>query len=141
DALDAEIRSVFPADRLIEPDDVRGGLPTLEEAVLTEGWPTIDSTRGDVIFTLDNERDGYRAGHPSLEGRVAFTPSTPGQPDAAFLKMNDPLGANQQLIADRVQAGYVIRTRADEPVITAQTGDTTQRDAALASGAQWISTD
>ena len=80
DALDAEIRSVFAADRLIEPDDVRGARPTLEEAVLAGEWPAIDDVRGDVIFLLDNKRDEYRSGHPSLEGRVAFTPSSPGQP-------------------------------------------------------------
>ncbi|MCB1250573.1 MAG: phosphatidylinositol-specific phospholipase C1-like protein [Acidimicrobiales bacterium] len=141
DALDAEIRSVFAADRLIEPDDVRGARPTLEEAVLAGEWPAIDDVRGDVIFLLDNKRDEYRSGHPSLEGRVAFTPSSPGQPDAAFIKENDPTGAKTAEIQGLVAAGYVVRTRADTPVLTPQAGDTSQRDAALASGAQWVSTD
>lgn len=141
DAMDTEIRSIFPDDRLLTPDDVRGARPTLEEAVLNDGWPLIDDVRGQSMFLLDNKRDTYRSGHPSLEGRVAFTPSAAGQPDAAFIKMNDPLGAYQAEITSLVQAGYVIRTRADTPVITAQSGDTAQRDAALASGAQWVSTD
>src|SRR5262249_38680245 len=61
-ALDAEIRSVFPPEHLITPDDVRRGMPTLEEAVLTRGWPTLRESRGKVLFTLDNEgkRDAYR---------------------------------------------------------------------------------
>ena len=141
DALDAEIRSVFGEGRLLTPDDVRGDAATLEEAVLDEGWPVIDEVRGQVLFLLDNKRDDYVDGHPSLEGRAAFTPSTPGQPDAAFIKMNDPTGAFQAEIEALVEAGYVVRTRADSPVKTPQSGDTTQREAALASGAQWVSTD
>jgi hypothetical protein len=141
DKLDAEIRSVFPEDRLLTPDDVRGGAPSLEQAVLGQGWPAIDDVRGQVMFLLDNKRDDYVAGHPSLDGRVAFTPSTPGQPDAAFVKRNDPTGVNQAEIAALVEAGYVVRTRADLPVVTPLSGDATQREAALASGAQWVSTD
>jgi hypothetical protein len=141
DALDAELLSVFPEDRVITPDDIRGSHATLEEAVLSDGWPVIDDVRGQVLFLLDNKRDEYRVGHPSLEGRVAFTPSFAGQPDAAFVKRNDPLGANQAEIQALVEAGYVVRTRADEPVFQAQNNDTTMRDAALASGAQWVSTD
>ena len=141
DALDAEIRSVFPEDRILTPDDVRGDRPTLEEAVLDDGWPEIDDIRGQVLFLLDNKRNEYLVGHPTLEGRVAFTPSFAGQPDAAFVKRNDPLGVNQAEIQALVEAGYVVRTRADVPVFHAQNNDTTMRDAALASGAQWVSTD
>jgi hypothetical protein len=141
DALDAEIRSVFPEDRIITPDDVRGSQATLEEAVLSDGWPEIDDVRGKVMFLLDNKRDEYRAGgHPSLQGRVAFTPSAPGQEDAAFLKLNDPLDPGVDIQA-AVAAGYIVRTRADDHVAIAQNNDTTMRDAALASGAQWVSTD
>lgn len=140
-ALDAEIRSVFPADRLVTPDLVRGGHATLEEAVLTDGWPRIDDIRGRVMFVLDNKRDEYVAGNPTLVGRVAFPPSQPGQPDAAFIKENDPLHGGEARITSLVQAGYVVRTRADDPVTTPQSGDTSQRDAALRSGAQWVSTD
>jgi hypothetical protein len=140
-ALDAEIRSVFAPDRLLTPDDVRGERATLEQAVLEDGWPAIDDIRGRVLFLLDNRRDEYAAASPNLAGRAAFTPSTPGQPDAAFLKRNDPTGASEQAIRELVEAGYIIRTRADGPVLTPLSGDVSQRDAALASGAQWVSTD
>ena len=138
--LDDEIRSVFPADRLITPDDVRGSRTTLEEAVLQDGWPTIDESRGKVMFLLDNKRNEYLAGTTTLEGRVAFTPSAPGQPDAAFLKLNDPIG-DFDVIQSAVAAGYMVRTRSDLPVETAISGDTSMRDAAFASGAQWVSSD
>lgn len=144
DALDAEIRSVFRESRMITPDDVRGRSKTLERAVLTKGWPTLARSRGQVLFLMDNDgayRTRYLDGHASLRGRVMFTNSRPGQPDAAFVKENDPTGAAQARIRDHVRRGYVVRTRADADTRQARTGDTTMRDAALASGAQWVSTD
>ena len=108
--------------------------------MLTDGWPKINDERGKVMFLLDNKRDEYVVGHPSLEGRVAFAPSAPGLPDAAFLKLNDPLDPNAH-IAEMVAAGYMVRTRADDNPSKARDNDTTMRDAALASGAQWVSTD
>ena len=143
DALDAEIRSVFSEDEMITPDDVRGSHPTLESAVLSgTGWPTLVDSAGKVMFLMDNssKRDLYRAGRPSLEGRVLFTNATPGSADAAFVEMNDPVG-NTDEIQQLVRDGYVVRTRADADTVQARTGDTTMRDAAILSGAQWVSTD
>ncbi|MEO6627282.1 MAG: Ca2+-dependent phosphoinositide-specific phospholipase C [Aquihabitans sp.] len=40
-----------------------------------------------------------------------------------------------------VTAGYVVRTRADGDTVEARANDTSKRDAGLASGAQWVSTD
>lgn len=142
DALDAEIRSVFPADRLITPDTVRASRATLEEAVLADGWPTLGQSRGKVMFMLDNgdKRALYAEGHPSLRGRVMFTSAEPGEPEAAFVKRNGPVG-NEAEIADLVRKGYVVRTRSDADTEQARSGDTTMREAAFASGAQWVSTD
>ena len=143
DALDTEIRSVFPEERLFTPDDLRGGHPTLEAAVLLDGWPTLGVLRGQVLFTLDNggtKRDIYLQGHPSLEGRVMFTNSAPGQADAAFVKVNDPLN-DPTRIPSLVEAGYLVRTWADANTWEARSGDTTRRDTALASGAHFVSTD
>lgn len=141
--IDSTIRSTFPDDRLITPDDVRGDRATLEEAVLKDGWPTLNESRGRVLFTLDNEdakRDLYLAGHPSLQGRVLFTSSPPGSPESAFVKVNDPL-TDQAYISGLVAAGYIVRTRADADTIEARYNLTARRDAALASGAQFVSTD
>jgi hypothetical protein len=143
DGLDADIRAVFPPEKLITPDDVRGAAPTLEAAVLGRGWPVLARARGRVMFLMDNggaKREIYRAGRPSLEGRVLFTNAVPGEPDAAFVKLNDPVG-NESLIQDMVAAGYVVRTRADADTIQSRLNDPTQRDAAIASAAQWVSTD
>jgi hypothetical protein len=151
--LDATIRTVFDDDQMITPDFVRGvGRPggadgqgtvhdDVESAVLGTGWPLLEDVRGRVIFLLDNERDDYVNGDPTLAGRVAFPPSSPGQPDAAFLKMNDPEGANLAEIQQRVSEGYLVRTRSDLPVDTGLTGDDSQQIAALASGGHWVSGD
>lgn len=143
DAIDTEIRSVFSNDQLILPDDVRGEAVTLEMAVLENGWPELSKARGKIIFALDNGgsiRELYIEGHSSLEGRVLFTSSDPGTPEAAFIKRNNPL-AEPGVIEDLVSQGYLVRTRADSDTVQARTNDTTQRDAALASGAHFISTD
>jgi hypothetical protein len=141
-ALDREIRSVFPPAQLITPDDVRGNRATLEEAVLAGGWPSLGDARGRVLFGLDNgdKRLAYADGRPSLEGRILFTSSTPGLPDAAFVKLNDPLGDFDR-IRELVRRGYLVRTRADADTQEARSGDTAPRDAALASGAHFVSTD
>ena len=137
DALDAEIRSVL-GDRLITPDDVRGDAADLRTAITTEGWPTVAESRGRFLFFLDNAnlRSRYLDGHPTLEGRVLFTSSGEGQPDGAVVKENDP--ADGTRLRSLVEQGYLVRTRADADVLRPST---TQRDTALASGAQIVHTD
>jgi hypothetical protein len=140
DALDAEIRSVFSPSEIITPDDVRGDYPTLEAAVLAGNWPTLSSSRGKIVFLMDQRPVGpvYLEGHPSLRGRVIFTNAAPGEPDAAFMERND--GPADE-IAALVRKGYLIRTRTDSDTKEARTDDTSVRDAMIASGAQILSTD
>ncbi len=140
DALDKEIRSVFSPGEMITPDDVRGHAATLEEAVLKHGWPTLASSRGKVVFLMDQRPVGpvYLEGHPSLKGRVIFTNAMPGEPDCAFIEKNDGPASE---IADLVRKGYLVRTRTDADTQEARTNSTTRRDSAFASGAQLLSTD
>jgi hypothetical protein len=143
DQLDAEIRSVFGPRDVLTPDEVRGPHATLAEAITGSGWPFLDSLRGQVLFLMDNGggiRDAYTAGHPTLQGRMIFTSSNVGRPDAAFIKLNNPIG-DAARIHDAVAAGYVVRTRADGDTFEARDNNTGPRDAAIASGAQWVSTD
>ncbi len=143
DGLDNEIRSVFSPSDLITPDQIRGTHATLEEAVLQDGWPTLGASRGKVMFLMDNGggyRNAYLTGHPNLNGRILFTNSSPGQPDAAFVEVNDSRN-NVAYIQSLVQKGYVVRSRADSDTVEARNNDITARDAAFQSGAQWVSTD
>lgn len=143
DRMDAEIRSVFSDDQLITPDDVRGAHATLREAVTTTGWPRLGEARGKLIFTIDLSSEAnkpYAEGHPSLQGRVAFMTAFPDAPEAAYFTMNDP-EKQQAEIQAMVKQGFLIRTRADADTREARTNTTARREAALASGAQYISTD
>jgi hypothetical protein len=143
--LDGEIRSVLGRDELITPDDVRRPGLTLRQSVLRRGWPTLRRARGKVVFLMDNDPGpigaAYTRGRPSLQGRVLFTNARPGRPDAAFVKRNQPTGGTLRQIQRLVRAGFLVRTRSDVPLETVISGDTTQRRAALSSGAQLISTD
>lgn len=144
DALDAEIRSVFPQGEMLTPDDVRASHntpdATLNAAILAHGWPTLSSTRGKIVFLMDQRAVGpvYLAGHPSLRGRVLFTNAEPGEPDAAFIERNDGPASG---IAELVRQGYLIRTRTDGDTRQARANDTSTRDAMIRSGAQILSTD
>jgi len=143
DSLDAEIKSVFADDRLITPDKVRGRFATLEAAVKARNWPTIADSRGKFLLVLDEvggKQASYLQGHPSLRGRVMFVNASPGSPEAAFLIMNDPIQF-QDSIKSLVGKGYLVRTRADDGTKEARTGNYRRYEAALTSGAQFISTD
>lgn len=140
DALDAEIRSVFPRTEYLSPDDVRGDAKTLNRAILANGWPRLEQARGKVIFLLDQRSVGtaYLKGHPSLRTRVAFTNAAPGGDDAAFTELND---GSADAITTLVKAGYLVRTRTDANLKESARNDTSRRDAMLSSGAQILSTD
>jgi len=141
DKLDEMLRSAFPARRLLTPDDVRGNAPTLRDAVQKTGWPTVAASRGKVFFILHDDakqRELYTHGHPSLHGRAMFVRSDETRDDAATLILDNP---RDQEIPRLVNAGYLIRTRADADLHTDRPGRPSRRDAALATGAQIVSTD
>jgi hypothetical protein len=141
--LEHEIRSVFPDDRVLAPADVRGRSATLRDAVLAGRWPRLDAARGQVLFVLDDKgakRDAYRAEVPDLADRSIFVDVPEADPDAGITIVNDAVG-DADRIRELVAAGFIVRTRADADTVEARSGDTTRRDAALASGAQYVSTD
>ena len=128
--LEGEIRSVVPREKILMPDDVRRGEPTLPDALRKYGWPMLDAIRGKILFGLDNEgavRDLYLKNHPALEGKVLFVSVPDTNAAAAWMKVNDPVGDFER-IRESVRKGFLVRTRADS-------------DKAFASGAQFISTD
>jgi hypothetical protein len=143
DAIDAEILSVFDRSEILTPDRVRGRFSTLPEAIKAQGWPKLEEVRGLVMFALDNEnavRDRYLKGHPALQDRLMFTTVAPSNPAAAWFKVNDPV-KDFDRIQKLVRDGFLVRTRADVDTAHARSNDITLRDKALASGAQFVSTD
>jgi hypothetical protein len=143
DALDAEVASVFADDDLITPDQVQGKRATLRDAVLEQGWPKLGDARGRVFFALDEAPKKvamYRGNRRSLEGRRMFVNIDESSPAAAYITLNEPLQDAKRIRA-AVEAGFIVRTRADADTLEARSGEAARREAALSSGAQYVSTD
>jgi hypothetical protein len=143
DQLDRMIQELVPASKRLTPDGIRGHFATLREAVREQGWPRLRDCRGKLIFALDNTngiRERYLAGHPTLQGRMMFASVDAEHPAAAWIKLNDPRG-DFESIRKCVRDGLLVRTRADADTRAARQNDSTQRDRAFESGAQFISTD
>lgn len=94
----------------------------------------------DVVNEQREKQETYLQGHPSLQGRVMFVNAKPGTDAAAFVILNDPV-TYQDSISSLVKKGYIVRTRADADTREARLNDYRRFKAAMASGAQIISTD
>ncbi|MFM7062533.1 MAG: Ca2+-dependent phosphoinositide-specific phospholipase C, partial [Actinomycetes bacterium] len=144
-ALTDEVRSVFMADDLVTPDDVRRGARTLRAGLAANGWPAVDDVRGRVLFALDTTgpaRDALMTAFPGTRDGVFFPSSAPGDPFAAFAVLNDPQKAGErQKIRAALDAGMLVRTRSDADLVEGRSGDMTRARQAFASGAQVVSTD
>lgn len=143
DSIDLEVRTYLGMDKLITPDQVRGGHESLEKAVLAGNWPEMNAARGKFLFVLDESEEKIRrflTQKPELKNAVLFVNLKEGNPEAGFRIINDPI-ENETYIQDLVRKGYIIRTRADSDTKEARTGDYTKFEKAKASGAQVISTD
>ena len=142
--IEQEIWDVFGDDQVLIPDEIRGDQPTLNHAITHKKWPTLANARGKVMFvmlTSNNEKEAYLGMYPGLQGATMFVFSDPGNPETAFVRMEDPVNHFVQ-IQDLVNSGYMVRTRADAETLEARyPGNTVRRDKAFASGAQIISTD
>jgi hypothetical protein len=142
-AVDAEIRSVFRPEQLLTPDDVQGTWPSLRQAVQEGGWPLLGSVRDKIVFVYNDEiltRTIYTSGETSLQGRAMFVYASPPSPLAAVASVPDARLEGAR-ITSLVAAGLIVRTRADDAGVEARANDLSRAEAALASGAQVVSTD
>jgi Phosphoinositide phospholipase C, Ca2+-dependent len=143
DSIDQEIKEVFPAEKLITPDFIRGNNSSLSEMILKNGWPALEKLAGRFLFVLDETgkklRD-YKQGHAALKGRVMFVNEVHGSPNAGFMIINDP-ERDGKLIKEMVEKGYLVRTRADANTVEARKNSYNRLKAAMESGAQIITTD
>ncbi len=139
--LHNELTSVWPLSRIVTPKMVQGSYASLPEALLADGWPTLGQTRGMILFTMNNGGDiarAYTHEHSSLEGRLIFPQAVPGDAWAAIAVLNDP---DDKTIPSALAANMLVRTRADSGGNEAVANDKTRFEAALASGAHFITTD
>jgi len=142
--LHSEIGSVWP-DRRIEPQDVLGDAPDLATAIAapdtSRGWPLLGDARGKVVFVLLGLGPvHFDLTQMPIAEQVLFTNGDVGDPWVAVTKIDDPV-SNEQGIREAVEAGVIIRTRADGGLVEPLAEDTSRLEAALRSGAHSISTD
>jgi len=141
--IEQEITQFWPLNKTLTPDDVRGGRTSLKDAIISEGWPLLEDSRGKAVFVLlarGESRDMYVQEHPGLVGARMFTLSDESSNEAAIFSLADPIASGEE-ITRLVSEGYIVRSRADSGGEEADNNDTTRRDAALAAGSHSISTD
>lgn len=142
ESLNALIRERM-GECLLTPDQVRGGSPTLREAIVTRGWPTVDQTRGRFLFVLDEggkTLDLYLERFRNLKEAAYFVSVDESHPCAGVFVINDPISSGEK-IRTLVKQNFIVRTRADAGTREARRVDFTRFEAAKASGAQVITTD
>ncbi|MCC6622471.1 MAG: hypothetical protein IT385_14500 [Deltaproteobacteria bacterium] len=128
------VRAAWP-DRLLTPAMVQGDAPTLDAAIVGDGWPTIEATRQHLVVVL-NDTSALRTEYRAVADPACFVFAEPGEPDAAFVKADNPR-ADPARLAAAVEAGYLVRTRSDGDAVV----DPEETAAALASGAHLVSSD
>jgi hypothetical protein len=143
DSIDAEIKSVFGNDlnSILTPDRLRGSYPSLEEMALHNGWPSLDQSRGKIIFILlGGSKEDYLKGHPALADRAMCVYGSPGKSETAFIMQDESIGDSANIVK-LIKQGYIVRTRSDIETMDARSNDPHRKLAAMQSGAQIISTD
>ncbi len=152
--LENIIESALGTDNIYKPSELRGNYASLRERIQKDGWPTVDKTRGKIILVL-NSSDLNKKIYAKSKKRQSellmllkaspdeLLSSTPPRYDMVYTEVGNPLG-NEKYIQTLVKKGFMVRTRADERGLDdpqAKQGNNIRAQAALASGAQIISTD
>ncbi|MEO9964206.1 MAG: phosphatidylinositol-specific phospholipase C1-like protein [Reichenbachiella sp.] len=141
--IDTEINEIFSSDHLILPDQIRGGAESLEQGMLDHGWPSLDESKGKLLFILnenETKTNRYLEEFPGLRNATLFVNKPEGHPEAAIIMASNPLTRFDD-IQRLVSKGYIVRTLTDSETIEARANDLTRFASAQASGAQLISTD
>lgn len=141
-ALEDEICSVIPREKMVTPDSVRGDYASLREAITKRGWPRLKNLRGKFIFLLLNKKDTTHKfmqafGH-SLEHRLFFASLKPDHPWASWFRVPDP---NYKYIPQFIEQGFLVTSMADKHTYHARANNTEMRDKAFEVGAHFILTD
>jgi hypothetical protein len=126
-------------DRLYRPKNLMAPGLTVKETIMQDGWPTVTSLLGKVIFILhpNNMNEAYFSLDESMATQPMFIGSYANDLDhenASFVVQND---VDVDLITSLVSSGYIIRTRMDESLHK----DQERIEQAILSGAQLLTSD
>lgn len=141
--LEQSVLKSIPPRQVITPDEVRGTHATLAQAVQSQGWPTLERSRGRLVLALlagEQMRKHYTSDEQHLRGRLMFVIGAAGKPFGVVASYNDPRTAQDKIKA-AVKQGLLVRTRADSESVEPAKGDLSKLNAALSSGAHYVSTD
>jgi len=138
--LDQEISSVFKDSDLLTPAILKDTFINIKARLHKNGWPTINSCLGKVIFILEGENcDIYRNDIEKGIDRPMFVFGSPNDNSTAFLLRNHSMGHEKEMA--ELSELYIIRTRSDAGTLEARDNNYNRFKSCLKSKAQIISTD
>jgi hypothetical protein len=126
-------------DRLYTPGElIEEGL-TLRESLEQNGWPTVTSLLGKVIFVLhpDNKNESYLNLDHTLKTQSMFIGSYDDNLSKSYTSFIIHNAVDPTRIQELVSDGYIVRTRIDENLIF----DEMRFQQAILSNAQILSSD
>ena len=141
--IQSEIAATWPTNKTITPADVQGDAADLRTAITTEGWPTLESSRGKTLFVLLDKteiRDLYVERNPTLENQTMFAIVDENHSLASIISFVNPDSHGDRL-RDASDLGFMVRTRPDEATNEAREVNYTRFEKALDTGANFITTD
>jgi hypothetical protein len=138
-----EIAATWPANKTITPEDVQGNAPNLRTAIITEGWPTLEESRGKTLFVLLDKteiRDLYVERNPTLENQTMFAIVDENHSLASVISFVNP-NTHGDRLRNASDMGFMVRSRPDEATNEAQTANYSRFQLAMGTGANFITTD
>ena len=138
-----EISATWPANKTLTPAEVQGGAPDLRTAITTNGWPTLEESRGKTLFVLLDKteiRDLYVERNPTLENQTMFAIVEENHSLASIISFVNPETHGDRL-RNASEMGFMVRTRPDEATNEAQEVNYSRFQLALDTGANFITTD
>ncbi|KAH3743423.1 Phosphoinositide phospholipase C, Ca2+-dependent [Pelomyxa schiedti] len=120
DGFDYVLTSIFPPDRIVTPDFVRGARATVYEAIQKDGWPALSQCLGKAVFLLKIDEKSYLIDHLNLQGRIGFPisemASKTSESSMVFL-VEDPI-SNRQKVEELVNKKALVITYTDETYLS-----------------------
>ena len=138
-----EINQIWPAEQQITPAYVQGNAVDLRTAITTIGWPTLEESRGKVVFVLldkTDTRDYYVSQNPTLQNQSMFAIVEENHSLASVISFVNPETHGDRL-RNASELGFMVRTRPDFATIEAQDVNYTRFHLAMLTGANFITTD
>ena len=138
--LDHEMSTVFNNSDLLTPSMLKDTFTNIKTRLHKNGWPTINSCLGKVVFILEGENSAiYRNDIENGIDRPMFVFGSPNDNSTAFLLRNYSMGHEKEMA--ELSKHYIIRTRSDAGTLEARDNNYNRFKSCLKSKAQIISTD